>query len=68
MLELYWSIGADIVNMQAESRWGSKAIQALSQELRGEFPGTQGFSETNLKYMKRFYLMYSNLVTSLVTN
>ena len=62
MLELYWSIGADIVNKQAESKWGSKVIKSLSQELRSEFPDVQGFSETNLKYMKRFYLTYSNSV------
>jgi predicted nuclease of restriction endonuclease-like (RecB) superfamily len=60
MLELYWSIGADIVNKQAESKWGSGAIRNLSQELRGEFSNASGFSETNLKYMKRFYLIYSS--------
>jgi predicted nuclease of restriction endonuclease-like (RecB) superfamily len=59
MLELYWSIGADIVNKQAESKWGSGVIRNLSQELRGEFSDASGFSETNLKYMKRFYLTYS---------
>jgi predicted nuclease of restriction endonuclease-like (RecB) superfamily len=62
MLELYWSIGADIVNMQAESKWGSGVIRALSQELRSEFSGARGFSETNLRYMKRFYLMYSGSI------
>lgn len=60
MLELYWSIGADIVVKQAESKWGSGVIRFLSQELRDEFPSSQGFSETNLKYMKRFYLTYNN--------
>jgi predicted nuclease of restriction endonuclease-like (RecB) superfamily len=60
MLELYWSIGADIVNKQAESKWGSGVIRNLSQELRAEFLDASGFSETNLKYMKRFYTTYSN--------
>jgi len=64
MLELYWSIGADIVNKQAESKWGHGVIHVLSSELRSEFPDARGFSETNLKYMKRFYLAYNNLDTN----
>jgi len=65
MLELYWSIGSDIVNKQAESKWGSKVIQTLSLELRTEFPDARGFSERNLLYMKRFYLSYNDLETGL---
>jgi predicted nuclease of restriction endonuclease-like (RecB) superfamily len=37
MLELYWSIGADIVNKQDESKWGSSVIRNLSQELAVSF-------------------------------
>lgn len=60
MLELYWSIGADIAAKQAESKWGSGVLQQLSSDLRGEFPNVQGFSERNLWYMKKFYTYYSN--------
>jgi predicted nuclease of restriction endonuclease-like (RecB) superfamily len=59
MLELYWSIGADIVARQAESVWGSGILRQLSQDLRAEFSDMQGFSERNLKYMRRFYSFYS---------
>jgi predicted nuclease of restriction endonuclease-like (RecB) superfamily len=59
MLELYWSIGADIVARQAESVWGSGVLRKLSQDIRNEFPGMQGFSERNLKYMRQFYEYYS---------
>jgi predicted nuclease of restriction endonuclease-like (RecB) superfamily len=59
MLELYWSIGADIVAKQAESVWGSGVIKQLSADLRDEFPDIQGFSLSNLKYMKQFYLFYT---------
>jgi predicted nuclease of restriction endonuclease-like (RecB) superfamily len=59
MLELYWSIGADIVAKQAESVWGSGVIKQLSADLREEFPDLQGFSETNLGYIKKFYLFYT---------
>jgi len=58
MLELYWSIGADIVNTQAESKWGSRVIDQLSRDLRREFPDAKGFSTTNLRLMKRFFLFY----------
>jgi predicted nuclease of restriction endonuclease-like (RecB) superfamily len=59
MLELYWSIGADIVTRQAESVWGAGILKRLSRDLRAEFPDTQGFSERNLWYMKKFFLFYS---------
>jgi hypothetical protein len=59
-------IGADIVNKQEALGWGSGVIVQLSQDLRFEFPGESGFSETNLRYMKRFYELYSNSSTKLV--
>jgi predicted nuclease of restriction endonuclease-like (RecB) superfamily len=59
MIELYWSIGADIIAKQAESVWGSGVIKQLSSDLRSEFPDMQGFSETNIRYFKRFYLLYN---------
>lgn len=66
MLELYWSIGADIVEKQAESRWGSGVIEQLSKDLRSEFSEAQGFSVTNLRLMKRFFSFYSSFGTKLV--
>lgn len=59
LLELYWSIGADIVNRQIEKEWGSGVITQLSADLRAEFPDMQGFSTTNLWYIKKWYLFYS---------
>ncbi|GHT72246.1 hypothetical protein AGMMS50262_00340 [Bacteroidia bacterium] len=59
MIELYWSIGADIVAKQAESVWGSGVIKQLSADLRSEFPDMQGFSDRNLRAMKQFYLFYN---------
>jgi predicted nuclease of restriction endonuclease-like (RecB) superfamily len=59
MIELYWSIGADIVAKQAESVWGSGVIPQLSADLRAEFPDMQGFSDRSLRSMKQFYLFYS---------
>ena len=61
MLKFYFSLGADIVSRQAESKWGDGFIKNLSQDLQEVLPGVKGFSETNLKYVKKFYLLYSQL-------
>lgn len=69
MLCLYWNIGKDISENQFEAAYGSKFFENLSFDLKNSFPTIQGFSATNLKYMKRFYLFYKEIrVTSLVTN
>lgn len=59
LLHLYWELGKDIVEKQAESQWGSGFFNELSQDLKEAFPDMQGFSVTNLKYIKRFYLFYN---------
>lgn len=58
MLKLYWYFGKDIVERKAESIYGSGFYSTLSQSLKNEFPNMKGFSVTNLKYMKRFYMFY----------
>ena len=59
MLAFYWSLGRDIVEMKAESQWGSRFYDRLSQDLQRAIPNAKGFSSTNLKYMRRFYQLYS---------
>jgi len=59
LLLLYWDLGHDIVARQMETTWGSGFFEQLSKDLRNEFPDMQGFSSTNLKYCKRFYLFYT---------
>ena len=59
MLKFYWSLGKDIVTLQAESRWGSKFIKNLSADLRDALPGVKGLSVTSIDYAKRFYLLYN---------
>ena len=63
MLEFYWSLGRDIVELRAESKWGSGFFNQLSLDLRTAFPNETGFSVTNLKYMKRWYSFYNERVT-----
>lgn len=61
MLIFYWSLGRDIVNMKAQSKWGDGFIRRLSDDLRRQLPDARGFSRTNLLYMIGFYQMYSDL-------
>lgn len=60
MLKFYFSLGADIVTKQAESKWGKGFFSTLSQDLQNLLPEAKCFSETNLRYMKRFYQLYFN--------
>lgn len=59
MLLFYWSLGKDIVEMNAEGTWGNGLLKNLSLDLKDRLPDSKGFSETNLDYMRRFYLLYS---------
>ena len=63
MLRFYFSLGADIVNKKAESRWGDGFFKNLSRDLQNELPDVRGFSETNLRYSKYFYLLYNQTLT-----
>ena len=58
MLRFYWELGRDIVEMQAESRWGSGFLKNLSRDLKEINPEATCFSQINLLYMKNFYLLY----------
>jgi predicted nuclease of restriction endonuclease-like (RecB) superfamily len=54
LLALYWDIGRLILERQRREGWGAKVIDRLSSDLQQEFPGQQGFSPRNLKYMRSF--------------
>ena len=58
MLEFYWSIGRDLVAMRAEERWGAGVVKQFALDMRQAFPDITGFSLTNVKYMKQWYLFY----------
>jgi predicted nuclease of restriction endonuclease-like (RecB) superfamily len=55
-------LGRDIIKKRAESKWGSGFFNQLSADMRSMFPNETGFSVTNLKYMKRWYLFYNDQV------
>ena len=54
LIALYWDIGRFILSRRAREGWGTKVIDRLSADLKRAFPGRQGFSPRNLKYMRAF--------------
>jgi predicted nuclease of restriction endonuclease-like (RecB) superfamily len=54
LIQLYWQIGQDILQRQAEQGWGAKVIERLAHDLRTAFPEMKGFSRSNLMYMRAF--------------
>ena len=62
LILFYWEMGRMIMEKQADSNWGDKVIDRLSQDLQQAFPVIKGLSKTNLKYTKRFYLFYKSLI------
>lgn len=63
LLAFYWSLGRDIVNMQSQSKWGSKLLENVSKDLKKLLPDAKGFSKTNLFYITSFFSLYSHLAT-----
>ena len=59
LLELYWYIGQQIVQKQADLGWGKSIVEQLSKDIQTEFNGISGFSARNLWLMKQFYEIYS---------
>jgi predicted nuclease of restriction endonuclease-like (RecB) superfamily len=59
MLQFYWELGADIVEKQKKASWGDRFLPQLSRDLFAEFPEMKGFSVSNLKYMRQWFLFYT---------
>src|SRR6187402_3316003 len=59
LLALYWELGRELTEKQAQSNWGDKIIAQLAKDLGSEFPGIKGFSGTNLKYIRKWFQFYS---------
>jgi len=60
LLKLYWQIAQMIVAKQKEASWGDNIIEKISRDLKIEFPDMKGFSVTNIKYMRNWYLYWTN--------
>lgn len=62
MLHFYYDLGGDIVTMKAEQKWGSGFMKNLGIDLREHNPDATCFSDTNIRYMKNFYLLYHSFI------
>ncbi len=51
---LYWQIGHEVLARQARHGWGAKIADRLAADLKAAFPGIEGFSPRNIKYMRAF--------------
>ncbi|MCD7738712.1 MAG: PDDEXK nuclease domain-containing protein [Lachnospiraceae bacterium] len=61
MVRAYWSIGKSIVEQQGaddRAEYGKNLIADLSAQLARDFG--KGFTPTNLRYMRQFYLTFPN--------
>ena len=69
LLKLYFRIGGYVSTNTRHGKWGTGAIEAISNALQTELPGLRGFSAANMKKMRIFYEEWNNLVNrSLTTN
>jgi predicted nuclease of restriction endonuclease-like (RecB) superfamily len=61
MVEAYWLIGKQIVEAQAgneRAEYGTQLLKFLSEQLTRDFG--KGFDESNLRYIRQFYLTFQN--------
>lgn len=59
-LKLYFFVGGYISKKTRSAKWGSGAIDALSERLQVELPGLRGFSATNIKNMRAFFEFWAD--------
>lgn len=69
-LKLYFLVGGYISKKTRVAKWGSGAIDALSERLQIELPGLRGFSPASIRKMRLFFEAWESLleIRSLPTN
>ena len=65
-LSLYYGIGRYVSEHSRKGYWGTNAIGTISKQLKSELPGLKGFSEENIKLMRRFYETWKGIETGSV--
>lgn len=61
MLRFYWKLGKGISSLSEQFGYGSNFYKMVSEDLQTILPDVKSFSPTNLKYMRYFYEMYSDV-------
>ena len=59
------SLGKDIAERMEENKYGTRFYAVLSRDLKEEIPNVEGLSESNIRYCKRFYLLYCEVIANL---
>ena len=54
-LAVYFGIGKYVSQHSRKGKWGTGALEAISNQLRRELPGLRGYSATSLRNMRKFY-------------
>ena len=65
MILFYLELGRDIVMLDAENKYGSAFYASLSRDLKHALPDASGLSESNIRYAKRCYVLYSEAIGNL---
>ena len=65
MLRYYWELGRDIMERDAENKYGSNFYGMLSADLKKSIPNSEGLSPSNIRYSKRFFQLYSPIIENL---
>lgn len=60
-LQLYFGIGQYVSENTRSGKWGSDAINVISNQLQIELPGLRGYSATNIRYMRMFFEEWSDI-------
>ena len=60
-LSLYYGIGRYVSEHSRKGYWGTAAIANISKQLKAELPGLKGFSEENIKLMRRFHEAWKDI-------
>ncbi len=69
-LKLYFYVGGYVSKKTRAAKWGTGALDALSERLQVELPGLRGFSPASIRKMRLFYEAWEPclLIRSLPTN
>jgi predicted nuclease of restriction endonuclease-like (RecB) superfamily len=64
-VQLYWTIGENIVQLQEKNGWGDAVVETLASDLKNRFPEAISFSARNLWLMRQLYTEYRDLTRKL---
>ena len=62
VLSLYYAVGRYISTFSRQAEYGTNALKIISNQLQQEMPGLQGFSESSMKRMRKFYEGWCDMI------